>query len=111
MSGDRFELWTGLVAAMNELVRSGNANATFLLDALGEVIHARGDFATQVLYPPPPSALSRGWTSVRSGSGDLLVFVALPRGAVLCGVFAATHDVEQARAALEQTIAAGTDEQ
>lgn len=98
--------WKRLIAAADDLVRSGEARAVFLLGAGDEVIHARGDFATQVLYPPPSSALRRGWASVRSGSGDLLVFIALPQGGLLGGAFAVTANADEARRILERAIAA-----
>lgn len=95
-----------LVAAIDDLVRDGGARAAFVLDDGGAVVLARGDFATQVLYPPPPEALDSGWTSVRSGSGELLVFVSVERGATLGGVFDASMNVHLARDLLERTVAA-----
>jgi hypothetical protein len=47
---------------------------------------AEVEAATQVVYPPP-QAMREGWASVRSASGDLLVFVSLEHDETLCGVF------------------------
>ena len=95
-----------LAAAIDDLVASGGARAAFVLDDAGQVVLARGDFATQVLYPPSPEALAGGWTSVRSGSGELLVFVAVEGGATVGGVFDGSMNVHQARDLVEQTLTA-----
>lgn len=88
-------------AALDHLVTGGHARAAFLLDANGTVVHARGDFATQVIIAPSRGSLAEGWTYVRTGSGELIVFVVAENGALLCGVFDASADVAAARALLE----------
>lgn len=92
-----------VVDAAYELGGRGGVRAVFALGARNEVVHARGEFATEVVYPPSADAMREGWTSVRS-SADLLVFVSLTADVTLCGVFDLSVSEVAAVNLLEQLV-------
>lgn len=96
-----------LVDAIYELGARSGVRAVFVLGARGQVVHARGEFKTEVVYPPSAEAMREGWAAVRSDSGDLLVFVALEGEGTLCGVFDALVSDLAALRVLEQVIESG----